>query len=465
MTPPVRARPWCLSSPSSSFDELTEGPAREAGDEPVEERVVDEGHGNARDQDGCHDPGPVVEIAADQVGRHSDRQRAVRRARDERDRIDELVHDEREGEDHNRQDPRGGDREHDPHERPEPGATVDQRRVLELLRDRFEEPHQQPDRKRDREGRVDEDQRPEPVLEADLRDHARQGQKEECRRHQIRQEDRDAEAAAEPARQPRERVPGGDGDEQRDQHDGQPDERRVPDPAHVAGVVEEVAVVLERRAESPRLRQVVDLALRLERRHRHPEEREREQDREGHDDAVLEQPLPQQCAHVTSARRAKKSIPIVTNASSGSMKSAIAAPSPTFPELMPVWNAQVVSTCVELNGPPAVRMYGTTMSVAVKTIPKRIATSAIGSCSGSETYQNLRSPVAPSIAAASSTSLGIEAIPAMKMTVANGIVRQACTVMIDDIAARGVPSQVGWFVAETRCSLTRNQVKMLAWVS
>ena len=65
------------------------------------------------------------------------------------------------------------------------------------------------------------------------------------------------------------------------------------------------------------------------------------------------------------------------------------------------------------------------MSVAVKTIPNSIATIAIGSCSGSETYQNFFRPVAPSIAAASSTSCGIDAIPARKITVANGIVRQA----------------------------------------
>src|SRR4029079_12161812 len=107
-------------------------------------------------------------------------------------------------------------------------------------------------------------------------------------------------------------------------------------------------------------------------------------------------------------------------------------------------------------------MYGTIMSVAVKTIPKRIATIAIGSCSGSETYQNFFRTVAPSIAGASSTSFGIDAIPARKITVAKGIVRQACTVMIEDIAARGVPSQVGWFAAETMCSWIRNQVKMLA---
>ena len=83
------------------------------------------------------------------------------------------------------------------------------------------------------------------------------------------------------------------------------------------------------------------------------------------------------------------------------------------------------------------------MSVAVKTIPNSTATIAIGSCSGSETYQNFFSPVAPSIAAASSTSFGIDAMPARKITVANGMIRHACTVMIDDIAAFGVPSQFG----------------------
>src|SRR5918999_13771 len=92
---------------------------------------------------------------------------------------------------------------------------------------------------------------------------------------------------------------------------------------------------------------------------------------------------------------------------------------------MPVSNAHVVSMCVLLKGPPWVRMKTTVMSVAVKTIPKRRATSAIGSCSGSVTYQNFLRPVAPSTFAASSTSDGIEARPAMKMTVANGMMRQA----------------------------------------
>ncbi len=67
------------------------------------------------------------------------------------------------------------------------------------------------------------------------------------------------------------------------------------------------------------------------------------------------------------------------------------------------------------------------MSVAVKTIPNSTAIVAIGSCSGSVTYQSFVSPVAPSTLAASSTSSGIDASPARMITVAKGIIRQACT--------------------------------------
>src|SRR5947207_13003962 len=91
------------------------------------------------------------------------------------------------------------------------------------------------------------------------------------------------------------------------------------------------------------------------------------------------------------------------------------------------------------------------MSVAVKTIPKSSATVAIGSCNGSVTDQNLRKPVAPSIAAASSTSFGIDASPAMKMTTANGRMRQACTTITDAVAYVDWPSQTGGDTWLTRC--------------
>src|ERR1700716_4431098 len=51
---------------------LAERSACEPRDESAEERVVNECQGDARDQDRAHDPGPVEQVAADQIGRHAD---------------------------------------------------------------------------------------------------------------------------------------------------------------------------------------------------------------------------------------------------------------------------------------------------------------------------------------------------------------------------------------------------------
>src|SRR5919199_4216131 len=88
------------------------------------------------------------------------------------------------------------------------------------------------------------------------------------------------------------------------------------------------------------------------------------------------------------------------------------------------------------------------MSVAVNTIPKSSATIAIGNWSGRLTYQNFLSPVAPSTDAASCTSRGIDAIPARKITVANGRIRHEWTAMIEIFASVGSPIQFGVLVAE-----------------
>src|SRR5262245_54499173 len=68
-----------------------EGSAGEPCDEAVEERVVEQRKRNAGDENRSHDRRPVEEVALDEVRRHADGQRAVLVARDERDRVDELV--------------------------------------------------------------------------------------------------------------------------------------------------------------------------------------------------------------------------------------------------------------------------------------------------------------------------------------------------------------------------------------
>src|SRR5882762_1198531 len=98
-TPPFSALPEC--SPG------------EACNEPVEERVVEERERNARYQRGNHDRSPLRQVAADQVCVDTRRQGPVTRAGDERERVDEFVHDERERKDHHSQDARNGDGKND----------------------------------------------------------------------------------------------------------------------------------------------------------------------------------------------------------------------------------------------------------------------------------------------------------------------------------------------------------------
>src|SRR6266487_313089 len=105
-TPPFSALPEC--SPG------------EAGDEPVEERVVEERERNARYERGDHDRSPLRQIAADQIRIDTRGQRAMCRRGDERERVDELVHDEREREDDHGQDARDRDRKDDADEGSEP---------------------------------------------------------------------------------------------------------------------------------------------------------------------------------------------------------------------------------------------------------------------------------------------------------------------------------------------------------
>ena len=105
------------------------------------------------------------------------------------------------------------------------------------------------------------------------------------------------------------------------------------------------------------------------------------------------------------------------------------------------------------------------MSVAVKTIPNRRATRAIGSCSGSVTYQSFLIPVAPSTFAASSTSAGIEASPAMKITVAKGRIRQAWTMISDAIARFGRPSHCGGSIGSITWSPRWSNTPVCRWTS
>jgi hypothetical protein len=97
------------------------------------------------------------------------------------------------------------------------------------------------------------------------------------------------------------------------------------------------------------------------------------------------------------------------------------------------------------------------MSVKVKTTPKRTATLMIGFIIGSVISRCVRQNPAPSTAAASGISFGIEVSPASRITVENGIIRQEWTAMTDAIARLGSPSHIGGSKRFTRCSCARTQ--------
>src|SRR3989454_9433610 len=79
--------------------------------------------------------------------------------------------------------------------------------------------------------------------------------------------------------------------------------------------------------------------------------------------------------------------------------------------------------------------------VAYDTPPTNTATATTGSNSGSSTRNSRRQNPAPSTIAASTISCGIDDSPASTITVANGKMRHACTMMMASNARAGSPSQ------------------------
>src|SRR6202044_1292630 len=75
--------------------------------------------------------------------------------------------------------------------------------------------------------------------------------------------------------------------------------------------------------------------------------------------------------HAPSARCAARSMKYAITMRTGTRNSDVAAPAAKSLPWIPVVNASDGSVCVESNGPPAVRMYTTVMSVNVKIVANR----------------------------------------------------------------------------------------------
>src|SRR5207247_2222512 len=301
------------------------------------------------------------------------------------------------------------------------------------------------------EGRGDDDQRPPAVLEPERRDHAGEREEEDDRRDQRGEEDGDADVLGAGEPEPGQRIPRGDGGQEGDERHPGRDRHGVDDPGAVVRLVEEDLEVLERRRQVEPERDVVhpvEIGLLLERRDQHPVDGE-DGDQDERGEARVDQQMtpelllalgprwrhgshdpghrlasPRGCgSHYHSRRfrfrRTRKS----AGNSSGTRKSAIAAPRPRLPAWMPTWYASTGRILLALPGPPWVRRYTTLRSESVKTVSKRNPIIRIGKIIGTTTWRKRCMKVQPSTLAASRTSSGTAVKPARSTIALNGKVR------------------------------------------
>ena len=188
-----------------------------------------------------------LDVAAELAHLREDRDRDRLRVAREGQRDEEVVPDPQELEDRERRDCGEPERNDHAEEDPELRRTVDARRLEQVAGDPDEEVPQQEDRKRQPEGRVEEDEpwdrveKPERVVEREDRDERHLDRNDEER------DDHDEQPVAPRELEPRERVGRERGDEDRQECRSERDPQRRPDRRRDRLVVEYRLVVVQRR--------------------------------------------------------------------------------------------------------------------------------------------------------------------------------------------------------------------------
>ena len=131
--------------------------------------------------------------------------------------------------------------------------------------------------------RIDEHHRPPGVAQAQIRHHPRERDEEQRRRHQVDEEDGDAQPFAPLPGQPRQAVGGRHRPDERDEHDQHRDDQRVAGEGGVLGPLEEVGDVAQCRrfvVEERVAVGIVEIGVLLEDGEDHPGEGQRREERE-----------------------------------------------------------------------------------------------------------------------------------------------------------------------------------------
>src|SRR6266540_4262575 len=248
------------------------------------------------------------------------------------------------------------------------GSTMRTMMERRLARDGLEISDEEPGAERHEEGGVDGDERPQPIEPAQAQHDLRERDEEDGGRDEVGDVDEDARhlGPAEPDARDGERRE----EARRDAEDGGPDAdlERVPEPARVGGLGEEIADVVERRADdAERVRaHAHQLGVRLHRREYHPVEGEEQEEREEREREICAEDAP----HGQASRRSATSAAQAMTKRNGSVNPAMAAPSPSAPPGIARWYASVTKRCVALPGPPRVMVQTSWKSVKVKMAEK-----------------------------------------------------------------------------------------------
>src|SRR6266446_8198952 len=297
-------------------ERLLYGADGEAGYEAVKEQVIHERDGKTGDQAGGHQRSPVVDISTNQKDGDACPDHLIRFGRDEGQGIDKFLSHQGECEDYDGKNSRNGDGNNQLDKSAEAGEAVHHSRVFQLLGNGLEETHEKPDGKGNREGGVDENERPQGILQAEEGHDSGKRDEEQGGRNEIGEKDADAEALAPAPGEPGERIGGRHGQQQRDDNDDDTDESGVAKPADELGLREKKLHMCQGGLGVKDERIVlhgVEVDVLLEAGDEHPVERESERDGEDSDHQNMDEFAAEAAGkvemhQVTSARCAMRSM-------------------------------------------------------------------------------------------------------------------------------------------------------------
>src|SRR3989338_6727310 len=280
-----------------------------AGEEPADEEPLepdDDQHGwQARQHGRRGDVAPRdLEDAREEGERHGNRPARLRG----RERVgeEELVPAEEERQERRRGDPRGEQRDDDPAARRQDPGAVDRRGLLGLHGNLADEAGEEPDRQGQRELGVDQDEAGPRVAEG-------QGTHQEIERahggdlgERGARDDREQQHALAGHREPRDRVRGGQPEDQREDRRERRDAAGVEEGGRDEAQLEDDPVVRERETARQERRDAQQLGLRLERRQELPEERHRARGERREDQQVGDRPRRGLHAATVRARSSRR---------------------------------------------------------------------------------------------------------------------------------------------------------------